>query len=88
MPCQKKEGSAPYLSGEGIMESVGSPEEEVNFNTPLSAPHTITYYSVYPIFLEQVENKAADSSQVRDNYVIEANNIGATEMVQCDEGGK
>ena len=37
--CWKKEGNIPALSGEVIMESIGITEEEVNFNTPVSAPH-------------------------------------------------
>ena len=40
----EKEGNIPDLSAEVIMESVGSPEEEVKFNTPVPAPHIITYY--------------------------------------------
>ena len=35
----ENEGNAADLSGEVILESVGSPEEEVKFNTPISSPH-------------------------------------------------
>ena len=36
-------GNAAALSGERIMESVGSPEEEVRLNTYVLAPNIITY---------------------------------------------
>ena len=39
----EKEGNTPVLSGEVIMESVGSPEEEVKLNTPVPITHIITY---------------------------------------------
>ena len=37
----EKGGNTPDSSGEGIMEPVGSPKEEVNFNTPIPEPHII-----------------------------------------------
>ena len=35
----EKEGNTAALSGDLIMESVGSPEEEVKLNTPVPATH-------------------------------------------------
>ena len=35
----EKEGNNAALSGEVIMESVGSPEEEFKFNTPVPVTH-------------------------------------------------
>ena len=35
----ENEGNTAYLSGEVIMDSVGSPEEEVKLNTPIPATH-------------------------------------------------
>ena len=59
----EKEGNTAALSGEVIMESVGSPEEEVNFNTPASAPH-ITHFSYSsPPFFPRVSNTAAKDSK-------------------------
>ena len=55
----EKEGNNPYLYGEGIMESVGSPEEEVKFNTPVPAPHIIHFASFSPSFFPQVSNPPA-----------------------------
>ena len=37
------EGNNVALSGERIMESVGSYEEEVKLNTPVPAPHIIPF---------------------------------------------
>ena len=59
----KKEGNAPDLYGERIMESVGSPEEESKLNTPVSAPHTIPYSSSSPPFLPQVSNTDAEEAK-------------------------
>ena len=39
----EKEVNTAALYGELIMESVGSPEEEVKLNTPVPIPHIITY---------------------------------------------
>ena len=50
----EKEGNTTYLSGEVIMESFGSPEEEVQQNTHVTEPHFIPYSSSYPPFLAQV----------------------------------
>ena len=41
----EKEGKPPALSGEVIMESVVSLEEEFKLNTPVPVPHIITYSS-------------------------------------------
>ena len=38
------------------MESVESPEEEVNLNTPVPVPHIIPFSSWYPPFFPQVSN--------------------------------
>ena len=50
----EKEGNIPALSGEGIVDPVGSPEEEGNLDTPVPEPHTITSYSSPSPFLAQV----------------------------------
>ena len=39
------EGKTTVLSGEMVMELVGSPEEEFKLNTTIPEPHIITYYS-------------------------------------------
>ena len=41
----EKEGNTADLSGDRIMESVESPEEEVNLNTPVPVPHIIPFSS-------------------------------------------
>ena len=47
----EKEGNTAALSGELIMESVGSPEEEFKLNTPVPSPHIIcSYYSSPHLF--------------------------------------
>ena len=50
----EKEGNIIALSGEVIMESVGSPEEEVKLNIPIPAPHIIPSSSSSPPFFSQV----------------------------------
>ena len=50
----ENEGNTAALSGEVIMESVGSPEAEIKLNTPIHAPHTIPSYLSYPPFFPQV----------------------------------
>ena len=47
----EKEGNTPALSGEVIMESFGSPEEEVKLNTHVPVPHIIPSYSSFPSVL-------------------------------------
>ena len=39
----ENEGNTADLSGDRIMESVESPEEEVNLNTPVPVPHIIPF---------------------------------------------
>ena len=46
----EKKGNTPDLSGQLIMESVGSFEGEVKFNTPVTAPHIIPSSSLSPTF--------------------------------------
>ena len=50
----EKWGITPYLYGEGSLESVGIPEDEVMLNTPVAAPHIITSSYSPPPFLSQV----------------------------------
>ena len=54
----EKEGNTAALSGEVIMESVGSTEEEVKFNNPLPEPYIIYYCYSSPTFFPQVSNTA------------------------------
>ena len=84
----EKEVNTPALSGEGIMDSVGSPEEEVKLNTPVPSPHIIPSSSSSPPFLPQVLNIAAKISLVSENDGIEANKYGATETVLWNKGGR
>ena len=56
----EKEGNTPDLSGGGIMNPVGSNEEEGNLNSPIPAPHPITHSSSTPLFLAQVDNAELD----------------------------
>ena len=49
-----KEARKVPFSGEVIMESVGSPEEEIKLNTLLPIPHIIPYFSSSPPFFPQV----------------------------------
>ena len=59
------------------MESVGSPEEELKFNTPVPAPHIIHSSSSSPTFLAHVSNLAAHISLLSENDGIESNKDGA-----------
>ena len=59
----KNEGNTAALSRERIMESIGSPEEEVKLNTPLPAPHIIPFYYSSPTFFPQVSNPAAEEAK-------------------------
>ena len=55
----EKEGNIVAFYGEVIMESVGSPEEEVKFNTLVPAPHIIPSLSSSSTLFTQVSNIAA-----------------------------
>ena len=57
------EGNTPYLSGKIIMESVGSPEEEVKLNTPVPAPHIITFSSSSLTLFPQLSNPADEKTK-------------------------
>ena len=46
------------------MESFGNPEKEGKFNTPISAPHTITYSSSSPLYLAQVAMSHAEQRSI------------------------
>ena len=70
------------------MGSVGSPEEEVNLNTTLTAPHIIPYSSSSPPFLAQVSNQAPLVILVIENYGIGAKKDVSTETALWDKGGK
>ena len=59
----EKEGNTAALSGEIIVESVRSPEEEVKLNTPIPATYIVTISSLYPPFFPQVSNPAAEDSK-------------------------
>ena len=59
----EKEGNIAALSGEVIMESVGSPEEEVKFNTLVPAPYITLSYSSYPPFFPQVSNPSVKEAK-------------------------
>ena len=50
----EKEINTPDLSGEVIMESFESPEEEFKLNTRVPAPHIIPYSYSLPPLLRQV----------------------------------
>ena len=68
----EKEGNNPDLSGEEIVESVRSPEEEDKLNTPVPAPHIITSSSPYPPFLAHVSNLATDISMVSEMVALKS----------------
>ena len=59
----EKEGNTLVLSGERILELVGIPEEEVQLNTPVPAPHIISSSSSSPSFLPQASNPAAEEAK-------------------------
>ena len=67
----ENEGNAADLSGEVILESVGSPEEEVKFNTPISAPHLNICKG--PPSLEEAWKSAIVRSVASDNAGRECN---------------
>ena len=59
----EKEGNTTDLSEEVIMESVGSPEEEFKWNTPVPEPHIIPFSSSYPPFFPQVSNSSSEEAK-------------------------
>ena len=67
------------------MESVGSTEEEGEFNTPVPAPHIIPSSSSSPPFLAQVSNLASNIILVRENDGIESKKYVAIEISQWDK---
>ena len=58
----ENEGNTAALSGEVIMDSVGSPEEEFKLNTAVPAPHILTSSSSHPTLFTQVSNPAAEEA--------------------------
>ena len=68
----EKEGNTAALSGERIMDSVGSPEEEVNLNNPVPAPHLNSCKG--PPSLDEAWKSSAVRSLASDNSVSEYNN--------------
>ena len=60
------------------MESVGSSEEEVKFNTPVCVTHITPSSSSSPTYLPQVSNPAAEISLVSENGGIETKIYGET----------
>ena len=84
----EKEGKTPALSGEVIMDSVGIPKEEVNFNTPVPATHIIPSSYSYAPLLVQVSNLATNISLLSENGGIESNKDDATETIQLDKVGE
>ena len=84
----EKEGNTTALSGEVLMESVGSPEEEFKLNTPVHLSLISPSYSSSPTLLTQVSNTVADTRLVSENDGIEANKYDATETVFWYKGGK
>ena len=65
----EKEGNTPALYGEGIMESVVSPEEEFKLNTPVPLPHIIPSSYLSPPFFPRVSNLA--SKEAKENFSLE-----------------
>ena len=45
------------------MESVGCPEEELDLNTPVTAPRTIPSSYIYPTFFPRVSNTASEEAK-------------------------
>ena len=83
----EKEGNVPDLSGEGIMESVGSPEEEVKLITPVPAPHIIpSYFSSRPFF-SQVSNPAVEKAKGNVSGT-RGGNGGGEKIFRVVKGGK
>ena len=62
------------------MESVVSPEEEVNLNMHVNAHHTIPMSA--PLFLAQLANPYAEIIPVSYNYFSYSNSDGVIETVQ------
>ena len=65
----ENEGNAAALSGELIIESVGSSEEEVKLNKHIPQP----YFNIFkgPPSLEEARKTAAVNSVASDNYASE-----------------
>ena len=55
----ENEVNTSALSGDVIMESVGSPEDEGKFNTPVPEHHIIPISYSSPPFFPQISNPAA-----------------------------
>ena len=53
---KEKEGNTTALSGEVIMESFRSPEEEVELNNPVPYSHIIPSYNLSSFFSLHVSN--------------------------------
>ena len=66
------------------MESVGSPEEEVKFNTPVLASYLNSCN--IPTLLQEARKPAAVISVASDNSGSELNNNTVTEKEDCDDG--
>ena len=68
------------------MESVGSPEEEVKFNSPVSAPHIIPYSSSSHKFFPQVSNLSTENS--KENVLGGREETGETrEFIMSEKEG-
>ena len=59
----EKDKNTAALYGELILESVGSPQEEVKLNTTVPAPYIIPYYFSSPPFFPQVSNLSAKEAK-------------------------
>ena len=84
----EKEGNTPVLSGELIMNPVGSHEEEGKLSIPVPEHHTTTSSYSPPRLSKHAENQAADRIPVRNNDGSQAKNDASSEMVQWYEVGK
>ena len=80
--CWKRRKKAVSY-GEKIMESVRSPEEKVNLNTPIPAPHIIPFYSSYPIFFPQVSNPS--SKEAKENVSGEWEGTEEAKKLLCQK---
>ena len=78
----EKEGNPSAFYVEVIMESVGSPEEEVKLNTPVLAPHL--NICKIPTSLEETQNMATVRCVASDNASSECNNNIVTETKDSD----
>ena len=84
----ENERNAPDSYAGVSKESVRNIKDEINLNNPASSPFTISFYYSSPPPLAQVSNPDYERSPVSDNYGIEVNNYGATDMFNWYEGGK